>query len=638
MRTVDVAMAFLLASVVGIPEQGLALAQGAAELQQRDGEPVPGDRTILPAVRVATPPTIDGLISDGEWTAAAVARDFVQFEPQRGAQPSQPTTAWVQYDEVALYVAFRVAEPDEPIAELTRRDADLFEDDVVVVVLDSFLDRQSGYYFMTNLLGTQTDGRIVNDGRTTDPTWDGAWQVAAQRSSTSWSAELAIPFASIKYASGEGVSWGINLMRGRRRSLEISSWAGPLETRFRLSQAGTLEQLNVAAPESQFQIVPYGQSTVADGRQPSWRVGVDGRYEISSSTSAFATVNPDFALIEADRERVNLTRFELSVPEKRQFFLVGNEQFRQRIQTFYSRRIADIDAGAKIVGKQGAWTYHTLYARAQSSDGSVDSNFGVVRAQRDLGRSNVGLIGAARDVSGDSRSSVGLDTTLFFSDHWGMTAQIAQSFGEFDSGTLAYFLRPAYDTPTMHAHVRFSCFGEHFGDNVNAVGFVRDDNRRELDSEFEKTFWLSSGPIERVEYSSNYNVFWAADSTELRAWEVKQSVEVDFRNRFSVEVGHIEDLQVFEDRFRNRQTSFEIGYNTRAFDQVRAGYQFGRNFGADFELWTAAAGYKLTDQLSAEYQLQRLSLDPDPDGESTWIHVLRADQFFTPDLFINTFL
>ena len=105
-----------------------------------------------------------------------------------------------------------------------------------------------------------------------------------------------------------------------------------------------------------------------------------------------------------------------------------------------------------------------------------------------------------------------------------------------------------------------------------------------------------------------------------------------------MEVGHIEDLQVFEDRFRNRQTSFEIGYNTRAFDQVRAGYQFGRNFGADFELWTAAAGYKLTDQLSAEYQLQRLSLDPDPDGESTWIHVLRADQFFTPDLFINTFL
>ena len=100
-----------------------------------------------------------------------MARDFVQFEPQRGAQPSQPTTAWVQYDEVALYVAFRVAEPDEPIAELTRRDADLFEDDVVVVVLDSFLDRQSGYYFMTNLLGTQTDGRIVNDGRTTDPTW-----------------------------------------------------------------------------------------------------------------------------------------------------------------------------------------------------------------------------------------------------------------------------------------------------------------------------------------------------------------------------------------------------------------------------------------------------------------------------------
>ena len=173
--------------------------------------------------------------------------------------------------------------------------------------------------------------------------------------------------------------------------------------------------------------------------------------------------------------------------------------------------------------------------------------------------------------------------------------------------------------------------------DFHEIGFVRDDNRRELDSAFDRTFWLSSGAFERIEYNSNYNIYWAANASTLRSWQINQGVEVDLRNRFSFEVGWQEQYILFEKGFRNRQFEIEVGYNTRAFESVRLGYAWGKNFDADFTLWSTEAAYKITEQLSAAYELQRLSLDPDPEDETTWIHVLRAEQFFTPDLFLKLF-
>jgi hypothetical protein len=125
----------------------------------------------MSAARTSSPPAIDGVLGEQEWQGAAVAGDFVQYEPRRGEPSAFETQALVLYDDRALYVAFRAADPDAPLAELTQRDADLFSDDAVIVVLDSFFDRQSAYYFMTNPLGTQADGRIADDGRTVDGNW-----------------------------------------------------------------------------------------------------------------------------------------------------------------------------------------------------------------------------------------------------------------------------------------------------------------------------------------------------------------------------------------------------------------------------------------------------------------------------------
>jgi hypothetical protein len=563
----------------------------------------------LPAVKAQAPPSVDGVIDEREWDGAARARNFIQYEPRRGEASPVATEALVLYDATHLYVAFRALDPEPITAQLTQRDADLFGDDAVIVVLDSSHDRQSAFYFMTNPLGTQADGRIAEDGRVRDPSWDAPWRSAARRDGEGWTAEMAIPLPSIKYAAGEKVTWGLNLGRSRRRSLEISFWAGPLDNRDRVSQAGRLVGLNVAPPVDQVQVVPHVLSQLQEGARAAWDAGVDARYALTSQLAAYATVNPDFATIEADQETVNLTRFELSLAEKRQFFLEGQELFRQRIQTFYSRRIEDLRAGGKLLGRTGPWTLALFGANAEPSGGGARAFFTVARAQRDLGRSLVAATLANRRRGGLDEGSLGVDTTLFFTKTLGFTGQLIESYGRYGRGTLAFFLRPAFDSPTGHFHLRYTHLGDRFRDNANAVGFIRDDDRREADSAVERTLWLKRGPLERLGYDSNYR-YWSQRG-RLRSWEVRQSLEADFRNRLSAEVSWIGDMQRFEKKFRNHRAGFALGYNTREYQSVEAELQFGRNFDADFRLWTLKARRKLSDRLAGEPVLHE---GPVPEG------------------------
>jgi hypothetical protein len=587
---------------------------------------------------VSTPdaPTIDGLLEPGEWEDADAVGDFIQYQPMRGRPSPHRTQVRVLYDADHLYVSMRAWDDEPVIAQLTRRDADLAQDDFFALILDTYQDRQSGYLFAVNPLGTQSDSRLANDGRTEEKSWDAPWSSAARILDDGWSAELAIPFSSLRFRPGPDRSWGVNFGRGRRRTLEFAFWAGPLENPLSLSQAGVMTGLTLPEASKRIQGIVYGLSRTQDGEAPYWDGGVDLHWAVDAGTSLVGTINPDFATIEADREEVNLSRFELGLTEKRPFFLEGSELFRQRVQTFYSRRIADIRAGARLVGKRGPWTFAFLGADASGAEGAPNPAYAVGRVQRDLGRSSVGATWAERRLDGTGQGSAGVDANLFFTPTFGFTGQAVQSYGAFDEGTWAYFLRPSYDSPTGHFHVRFSYLGERFGDNVNAVGFVRDDNRRELDSAVEKTVFFETGFVEQVEYRSNYNVYWGQDGT-LRDWSVDQGLDFQFRNRWSFVASHNVEFARFEKDFRNRATELELGYNTREFSSVEVGTEFGRNFDSDFYLVSASGSLKPTPGSSLEYQLERLVLDPDPDEETTWIHVVRASQFFTNDLYLQLF-
>ena len=591
----------------------------------------------IKAIRAAKPPVIDGEVSDSEWDGAATATSFIQYEPRRGDRSDVRTEVLMLHDAEHLYVAFRAWDAEPITAQLTQRDADLFRDDAVAVVVDTTFDRRSGYYFITNALGTQADGRIADDGRSADSTWDAPWASVARRTDYGWSAEVSIPLSSIRYVAGEKRTWGINFGRSRRRTLELSFWSGPLDSQWRVSQAGRLVELTVSPPLDRIQVVPFGLMRLEDGVAPHREAGIDGRYALTPTTAVYGTLFPDFATIEADQEQVNLTRFELSLPEKRQFFLEGQEQFNQRFRTFYSRRITDITAGGKLLGKQGPWTMAVISAQGDIPGADRRANYTVARAQRDVsGRSNIAMMVANRRFEGVDEGSFSADANLFFSRTFGMTAQVIKSYGHFGQGTEVFFARPSYDSPTGHFHVRYGHMGEHVAENVNAIGLIVDDDRREIDSAASKTFWIGSGAFEQIRYNSNYNIYWGQTGV-LRSWKVDESLNVEFRNRLSASASWTEEFKLFEKDFRNRLVGVDVGYNTREYESVRMGLEFGHNFDADFVLWTASARHKVTSALSAEYSLERLVLDPDPEGQGTWIHVLRADQFFTKDLFLRLF-
>jgi hypothetical protein len=395
--------------------------------------------------------------------------------------------------------------------------------------------------------------------------------------------------------------------------------------------------LELPAPARAHQIIPYGFARVQENTATEGQAGVDARYNITAQTAVYGTLNPDFATIEADVEQVNLTRFEVSLPEKRQFFLEGSELYNQRIRTFYSRRISDIIVGGKELGKQGPWTTAFLTTWTDPLEDQGRANFTVGRVQRDVfGRSSMAVMMDNRRLEGRDQGSVSFDTNLFFSKVFGMTAQVVQSWGPYANGTEAFFVRPSYDSPTGHFHVRYTHLGNRLRDNLDAVGRIPDDDRREIDSAINKTLWVRSGAFERIQYDSNYNIYWGQTGI-LRSWQVDESVEVEFRNRWSAEASYTEEFKRFEKDFRNRQVGLDVGYNTREYNSFHVGVEFGRNFDADFQLWTAGARRKITDQFSAEYSLERLVLTPDPEAESTWIHVIRANQFFTKDLFLRVF-
>jgi hypothetical protein len=602
------------------------------------------DRSVN-AVRFDQSPVIDGVVADAAWFSAPPIEGFIQFQPHHGQPSRQRTIAYVGYTRDTLFVAFVCLdpEPDRIASARTRRDSDLKKDDAVVVMLDTFDDDRTCTAFATNSIGTQWDFRVSNNGRTSDDSWDASWISAATQIPDGWSAELAIPFSSIRFLAGEDITWGLNLGRSYPRQLENSYWAGPLKSETRVSQFGSLTGLDLVNPHKRYEIIPYGLAQMMEGEQTEGHIGLDLRYRLGSNLGIEITVNPDFATIEADVEKVNLTRFEQDYPEKRPFFLEGTEMFDQRVRQFYSRRIGEIPWGAKLTGKLGSFDLAVLSARSQPLDhDSIDTyaDYTVVRAVRSLfGPSSVGFLVADRAWRDDHQGSLGLDGTFFFTENLGMTTQLVRAHGPRNKGALAWFVRPAFDNETSHFHLRYSNFDTGLMENMNAVGFIRDDDRKEFDTNLSHTFWLKDRAVESVETDVNYNRYWS-QAGSLRSWELRSDFDVEFASKWILEFSHNEEFERYEKDFLNRETTIDIGYDSRAGRSAEFSYGFGRNYDSNLQLLGGEVFYKLTRAWTASYALTRLWLDPepeDPEDRSTWIHVLRSDFYFNKDLYLKLF-
>jgi len=598
------------------------------------------------AIKVSSPVKIDGNLSDEAWENIDPIRGFIQFSPFHGEPSPLKTEVKIAHDDESIYFAFYCIDrdPENISASITKRDAEFKQDDTVIVMLDTFNDNRTCYVFATNLLGTQFDGKVADNGRSEDDSWDESWQSAARRVEDGWTAEIAIPFSILKYKSGEGRIWGLNIGRNYPRILETSFWVGPLEKENRVSQFGKLVDLDLQPKGKRLTIMPYGLSQVQEDKKWEGKAGIDFRYPFTSNLGADITINPDFATVEADVEQINLTRFELRIPEKRPFFLEGSEYFGTRINQFYSRRIGDIPWGAKLTGKVGGWNIALINAQSDpGSAGAIPESeekkalYSVFRTQRDIfGNSNIGLILANRAYKGENSGSIGIDTTLFFTRTLGMTAQFVKSHGPVKDGTWAWFIRPAFDSATGHFHIRYSHWGEGLMENMNSIAYIRDDDRREIDSNLSKTFWIRKGWFERIQFTTNYNQYWSQEGL-LRSWDSSSRLSTTLTNKWEIRLDHNEDFKRYEKDFRNRETSLSIGYDTRTGRSFNISYGTGKNFDDEMHLLEGNLQLKINDAWNVQYQLTKLWLKPDNDNRSTWIHLVRSNYYFNKDLFLKLF-
>lgn len=594
----------------------------------------------ISTLKINTRPLIDGILDENIWQKAISVTDFIQFEPQRGEPASLKTVVKILYDNNWIYFGFICSdpEPNKIVLGMNKRDSISSGTDSVTVSLDTFNDKRTCYYFRTNPLGIQYDGHASDHGQTYNNAWDCIWKSAGAWIKEGWSAEIAIPLKSIKFQPGKNRIWGIQFSRYIPRLLEKSFWTGPLEDYKNISNFGTLTNLDLDKSHHKIEIITHIISKGQETEKTDFQGGLDARYAFSQNISGNLTLNPDFATVEADQEQVNLTRFELHLLEKRNFFLEGNEIYQQRIRLFYSRRITDIYGGVKLYGKTSGYEIGLLSVQTKKNEKDGESaNFSVFRMKRDIMRSsNIGFLAANKVINGRNQGTFGLDTSLIFTKTFRFTGQLAMSYGNVDRADLAFFLRPSYDSSTFHTHLLYTHLGMHFSDNVNAVGFIQDDNRHELDSAVKKIFWLNKWGLERIVYNSNYNIYWGMDKT-LRSWDVFQSFTFDFQNKFSFKFRHNQEYKLYEKEFRNHSSILEIGYNTREWESLRLSYQFGKNFDSDFNLFSSSFRQNISQSLSIEYNLTKLALFPDPANKSTWIHVLRTTQYFTKDLFLKFF-
>ncbi len=400
----------------------------------------PAGAEEIPAIQAvrttATAPRIDGRLDDAVWRLAPAAAGFLQREPVEGAPPSERTEVRILFDDGHLYFGLRCfdSEADRLVANLMRRDAELENNDNIQILLDPYNDGRGGFFFSTNPLGARLDMLLTDEGRTRNEAWDAVWRSRAAVDSLGWSAEVAIPLDQLRYPDSEGAVWGLNIGRAIRRKNEEVFLVPPPQTygfrgRYRTSRLALLTGMGRLRSRPPMALVPFLLSgarrdfTAGEGEEYDLDPGVDFKYGLTTSLTVDLSYKTDFAQVEADQEEVNLTRFSLFFPEKRDFFLEGAGifEFGERVERqgaggrpptllFYSRRIGieeghsvPVVAGGKLTGRTGPYQIGALrmttragtFVDEEEEDTlRVDrTDFTVLRLRRDLpGRANVGLI------------------------------------------------------------------------------------------------------------------------------------------------------------------------------------------------------------------------------------------------------
>ena len=574
------------------------------------------------ATRLTEPLDFDGRLDDAVYDRVPGVGGFIQSLPLEGEPATERTEVWVFYDDDTLYIAGRCwdSQPDRMLASEMRRDHfGIHNNENFGLILDTFYDRRNAFFFYLNPIGGFFDGLIV-DELNVNRDWTAVWDSRAARFENGWTVEMAIPFKTLRYASGGPQVWGINFRRIVRWKNEYSyltqlpAAMGP-RAMTKVSSAGTLVGLEAPASSRTVEVKPYvigdgaGVRAGAGGleREYGGDYGVDAKVGITSGLTADLTWNTDFAQVEADAQQINLTRFSLFFPEKREFFLEGQgifgfgtasrappsgstRSFGPPSSTpvlFFSRQIGiaggqvvPILGGGRVTGKLGDFGVGALAIRsgANSAAGAPETDFSVLRLKRDiLNRSTVGVMGTYRShtPSGLGRNfAYGMDAQFGFFEHLTIQSYAAWTQNELEDETgLSYLGQFDYNGDRYGLKTERLVVGDGFDPGI---GFLRrrDFQRNYAEARFSprphSISWLRKiGWTGSVDHTTDNE-----GSLETRIFSLQTRVEMENSDRLNLDATRNREV-LSEEFLLDRDGGIGVGVGAYDFDYVRISYQAG---------------------------------------------------------------
>jgi hypothetical protein len=584
-----VLMSLLFAGVIPASAFAQVASEGGVPINDPPA-PAPGTSitqqgqqgATLRAYRVDEPLRIDGVIDEPFYSRVPGIDQFVQAIPEVDGVPTERTEVWIGFDDDNVYVAAKVYDsmgPDGWIANEMRRDAaQLRSNDHFAVFFDTFYDRRNALAFSATAIGGFSDFQITNEGNP-NMDWNPVWETKSALFDGGWAVEMAIPFKSLRYRPGRNQVWGIQMRRSilRRnewefiRALPIQVGSGGTSATFRVSMYGTL--VGIEAPESSrpIEIKPYGTAGLRTDRvtsQPYWNdgyadAGLDAKYGITENLTADFTVNTDFAQVEVDEQQVNLTRFSISFPEKRDFFLESQGIFnfgsgatgggggggggRGTPTLFYSRSIGiegrnevPILAGGRVTGKVGAFDVGaiSIQTREDQDIGNSSTNFSVFRLRRDIfARSSVGVLFENRSRAvrtPGSNQAWGADAFFGLTDDLSMLGYYSQTQTDgLDGLDVSYRGQINYEGDLLGAQVGHLVVGADYNPEM---GFVRRKDYRQWNGSLRYSPRPSLSWIRQLTFQTSANHIANEQTGDWESREINPSASLEFENSDRISV------------------------------------------------------------------------------------------------------
>ncbi len=661
----------------------------------RDGT----QRATVRAIKLTAPLTLDGVLDEAVYTREAPFGGLIQVAPDAGAPATERSDLWITYDDRNIYLSCRCYDASAPadwiVNELRRDTGGLRNNEHIGVLFDTFYDRRSGFAFYTNPLGARADYSIVDEGAS-NTDWNPVWTSKTGRFDGGWTVEMEIPFKSLRYRAGPDQVWGMQIRRSIRHKNEWDYLtpvprilAGP-QALNRVSAGGTLVGLDLPEAGKNIELKPYvvARSSTDRVRTPAINnsvaseIGGDIKYAVTPNLTADLTVNTDFAQVEADEQQLNLTRFSLFFPEKRDFFLEGRGIFdfarggngafggsggADTPQLFYTRRIGldnggvvPINVGGRLTGKLGKFAVGLMNI-GTSGDAAFKAeptNFTVVRVKRDvLQRSSIGAMFTNRSVaaSGSGSNAVyGLDGAFLLSQALTAGAYWAQSQTTGVAGDdQSYQGRLDYSVDRFGAKAEFLGVGRNFDPQVGfrrrsdinrSFGEVRFSPRPANQKVVRKFTGTASG-----EYVEN-----GQGIVETRVW--RGHVDTEFANSDVIGLDVTRNYEFLRQPFTPSGAPAAIAPGGYGFSDVALSYAFGAQRRAsgtirvqagqfyDGTISSITIGPSTTGSTARIAILQRLALEPTfsitridrpTSSFTTRLARARVDYGFTPLMFAS---